>query len=1697
MAANDRESTFTIKAADLSTQQINQVISTVERLIAVQEKQNEAAAKGAVKTNDFNKSLKDLAGTGADAVARQITALQRYAAVSEEVQRRQDVLAKLQADRAALADKGDLSRSEKAQANRLDKQIENAEKMLARQNAAFAKSEEAMKGMGSSVETLGADLERLRGFAQRVQVAIDAASVAQLHLTENQLKAAAAAAEEADKQEKLAKAIKDAADAEKARTKQREADLDAQQRQYNFERQANALALKDADERLAKEKALAEIRERVAAQRDLTAQALGRLPAISPLGQPAVPLQDYSKVNRELSGLVDPASAARQTIDGLTVAIDKLLNSIESGTRKPKDLANDIRELGNAAQDLKKLGGMIDAFQAQEAAVRKADEAVKEIERDMAALAAKGQRLTEVDKEYAAQVKAVEAEARRRIEALERENGEYTRQAAILERAGVNHKHLDEDVSRLRASAAGMGKVFTQAAEAAAGKSGTVFLGLRPYELQNLSYQINDIFTQIGSGTPITQVFAQQGGQVFQLFQHQLLDFLKTLREIPGGLAIAGAGLAALGVAFAALGRAIEVVSAKRLFAADIAASVDGATHSVGELIDAAKEVEKLGIGIGESLKGVRELSNLGVPTAQLTAAATLAGNISRAFGKPFADASKEVGKAITGSYEAMRQFTAGYKFLTFEEDRQIKALYDNNRAEEARALALEFTGKKAKEAVDAGLSPLQKATIALQNNWTKLLESVGAEEAWTKLLGFLASTAKELNLIATLTGKVGGAFSWLNDWVMNHRGVEAALDRAEALKDRESGGGPGTQAPGTSRGDRNNNPGNLEFRDQTGAVREGGSGRFAKFADQESGVAAALHQYLLYQDRDKLTTIQQMVEKATPPKSKGGDNPDAVVQRYMEAVAKELGVKVTDAINLHDKDTAVKYIQAVARQEGNTPPTAAVAQAGVGRVLGRATEESKINTANYQEDQDRQYRARRRSQATAEELDRFEKEEIEDARQKASKEAQKAGPPGAEIDKVQVELNTQREIDRIQEEYKLIRQRRAEEVLKFDQGIRQQELAADRTNLDKRLQLLNEHYDAEQADLQKRRDANAVTPEQFAASSAGIARARQFAANKEAEDTAKAILDDAETKRNNRFTQLENELRAQQITGAAANARTQALVAETRPEIADAVKRLNAALATRQGPETAETRLLRERGATALSTADRPPQVDTIQTAAIARAQKDVADIVSERESGVKAIVEKEKSGAISMRDAVTALRKLLDDTAPRMRESIERANAELRTIAAAPGTTPSRKADIAAQIAANDAKLVAQRTEFINQVIESGLHDAIEERDRLIKERDSKIADILKRPGLAPDEMNRQLTEVARASNAEIEAAKKRLIQLYRDAMNLPNLTPGQRANLQTGIAETEAVQTTGIEQQRQGITGPGGTLTQLQQSRASITETQQAVKSRLATGTITAEEGEDKIKKAFEDANKSGQPLLRTLNDQINALEAMGEKASVIENLRAKADELAASFKYVSDFQRAFIKTLEDSLANRGMQAIDTIAQSLGKAIAGMESWKDVISDIGKAFADFAAGVLKDLASMIIKMYLYKLVQSTIGGMAGVPVMHSGGVVGAVGGARRDVDMSLFMFARRMHNGGAVGFANDEVPMILQRGEGVLSKAEMAQRANGGGGGGGSQTGIRNVLAVGDREIAGAMNGAHGEKVILNVLQRNAPTVKKMVG
>ena len=85
---------------------------------------------------------------------------------------------------------------------------------------------------------------------------------------------------------------------------------------------------------------------------------------------------------------------------------------------------------------------------------------------------------------------------------------------------------------------------------------------------------------------------------------------------------------------------------------------------------------------------------------------------------------------------------------------------------------------------------------------------------------------------------------------------------------------------------------------------------------------------------------------------------------------------------------------------------------------------------------------------------------------------------------------------------------------------------------------------------------------------------------------------------------------------------------------------------------------------------------------------------------------------------------------------------------------------------------------------------------------------------------------------------------------------------------------------------------------------------------------------------------------------------------------------------------------------------------------------------------------------------MLSGALGGVGGIfaPVLHGGGMVGGSATGRM-IPALAFAGAPRMHSGGWAGLRPDEVPAILQRGERVLSRRELAaqdgaQTGNGGG-------------------------------------------------
>jgi hypothetical protein len=164
------------------------------------------------------------------------------------------------------------------------------------------------------------------------------------------------------------------------------------------------------------------------------------------------------------------------------------------------------------------------------------------------------------------------------------------------------------------------------------------------------------------------------------------------------------------------------------------------------------------------------------------------------------------------------------------------------------------------------------------------------------------------------------------------------------------------------------------------------------------------------------------------------------------------------------------------------------------------------------------------------------------------------------------------------------------------------------------------------------------------------------------------------------------------------------------------------------------------------------------------------------------------------------------------------------------------------------------------------------------------------------------------------------------------------------------------------------------------------------------------------------------------------------------------------------------------------------------------ENVFTSLKDAFLSFAASFLQQIAEMILKQIIFNAVMSAMKSFGlGVPVAHTGGVIGSSSLVQRNVNPMMFMGAMRYHTGGIAGLRPNEVPAILKKGEEVITAADPRHRANGGlnpAGGGGGASGIRQVLAIGDDEIASAMSGGPGEKVVMTHLRRNRATIKQML-
>ncbi len=221
--------------------------------------------------------------------------------------------------------------------------------------------------------------------------------------------------------------------------------------------------------------------------------------------------------------------------------------------------------------------------------------------------------------------------------------------------------------------------------------------GMKPYEIQNMGYQINDVVTQLASGTPALQVMAQQGGQILQLLPNIGTALIATFTNplLMGGVAV-------LGSLALVLARASSEAERMRNIEGMLARIGDGASFSAVQLEKNAKALEKIGFSSDQALAQVENFVTQGLNPDYLIAFSKAAVDLADITGKEVPEAAAVMKDAFTSNYEEIAKLDDQMQFLTVAEREQIQAMFESGRASEAREMAFKLytesvnQGKKA-----------------------------------------------------------------------------------------------------------------------------------------------------------------------------------------------------------------------------------------------------------------------------------------------------------------------------------------------------------------------------------------------------------------------------------------------------------------------------------------------------------------------------------------------------------------------------------------------------------------------------------------------------------------------------------------------------------------------------------------------------------------------------------------------------------------------------------------------------------------------------------------------------------------------------------------------------------------------------------------------------------------------------------------
>lgn len=1743
--ATKQEIELAIRASDTTTKKtFGGAKESVDQLTASVIKQVDALGKGEASAADLTKSLNGLKATGTELAREQglISTYESFAGRLDEAKTKAQELREAANNlKAAQSGSTSVTRAQATELRNLERDAGRAEAKVVQLSKATENNAQKLELAGIGTKNLAGATSEIAEQAQRTGTVIRAVSVALENydtILEGVAQNARASAEADTKaaQERatallreqafisdVTAALREQTAAEKAAAQADEAQrirsaelaynrLEAKIKDVTAADQRRAEAAKESarsDEALANFRAVAD--DALAAERGLTAfsAAEGRAS------------ETTLTLRQSLNDLLAPAQVVYQTIEGIEGAVTDLGERVGDASKPFANYQKELIDAAKAQSAILNVAGTVDSFRDQADAVEIARAAFAAEREELQRLAGAIKTADAPSKELVASLHQQEATVVASSKALAGEEARLHALSTALAKAKIDTNDLTGAENRLRETAGAVAAAQAKLQKASEGNKGGAFafLGLSPYALTNLGYQVNDVVTQLASGTSVEQTFAQQGGQILQIFPG-IFSAIAGLIPI-----IAVVGVAFVGL-YAIIKRAFDVHESIRAFESDLLASADSSKYSAGQLAAVTQALTTYGVSLADAREATVAFTKDGIDPERLQQFGQAAKDLSILLPQiKVPDAAKQIAEAFTGGYEAVAKLDNELHFLQPAERQAIRDAFDSGDAARARTIAFDLFFAKIDQGAEHARGLWSESFRALKNSFGDFLDSIThlpVIDQLIKKLGELADAAKATAIAANdarTTGATQGQDSLQAQIAqlradrvkVQNRNVQNAAGNALGAV-----GGPlGTAASiGIQLSDR------YFGKSQKDALAEIDKriASLTELLNSESKIAKP-------GDRELLA------KTAILENGQGGVGGVTDVASVVRNRALRSGASIGDTIRAQAQfeavDTKGSFDPAKLNKVDTKSKQYADALAAVDRVLqGLDTVKGAVN-----------YYAPRAQAALGRK------------------------PPG--FDRPELLVGDQNG------------QRYSRGTFPGDRG-----RGLSTGPVGTRVSTETASANSEVSDLAKAAH-DALVALTVSAPQERLARAREDAVNKVAgakgdvnSPQSQAFIADSVAKEAFAIEQEQREL-SRSVGGqlAAYQKSVQggqdqdlpALIKSVRDQVA--IYKQSVDNARSKGASVIEIEGVKTSVAGADQLLDRLRSIQEV-TVTTAFYEKQLGDLTTKRAADIAKAKADLTNGVLSPADYIAQIGKITANYVPQFDKLAKTAHSFAAGIKDAK-PNPAVNALIgkvdaagpAAQAEGAQAQIAASE-QAVNEIV-SKRNEAFQAITDRLNDPDADIPDLIAKAIALQGTWNAKIVETAKSALTLAETLKgagdasPQLQEFITKQQGV--LAQAQNPSARTGPAAKVASQATSTAEAE---------LNRLISDRNQQVST---LNDLEAQGTILDSARRDGTIKAYNQT----QPLIENqiavvkkgLDEQL-AAQLLTQPQYDAEI--AKLTLLGTQAKYTDENFTKLREAIIESLSSDIVQSIDSASQSIGNAVAGTESWGSAIRDLGRDAVQFFAKFLEDVANAILQMEALALIKNlpglngatssildvaglnegagALGAAGGVldsaaaglsaaagplgivagallgaatalgvsagaqqasadtelladaVLIHGGGVVGRPGGqSRSGISPLAFIGAPRYHAGTVVGIKSDEQAAILQKGEEVLSKGDPRNVLNGGGsrgGQGGPNVQFRHVLVQDPDDIPQAMAGAKGETVTITHIKRNAATIRQIL-